>query len=347
MDCEGKKHSGPKLPFPDHATTCFPPSSLPPTILHNHLHRHGKKQQEKELSPSSRPDDLRLPPARVNFQVHDNRHTYASSLDYPEGQYGTVFEFVKGMYAGKGVETIVDVWCEPEEGVQYRFVIDPPGVHPHEAKLYTPAVESGILTALSHPSCVGLGEIGLDYHYTLSPPDVQQRVFTQQLRIAVDRGIPITVHTREAEEDTERILKEIVPKDHRVHIHCFTDTAAFGLRLLEYFLNLHIGVTGVVCYASNLNTAELLKQMSATNNKRILLETDVPYMVPANVYGALEPKQSRLPFSHLLMIPWIAEFVVGVMGDGWDTERVLDVVREGAKRDTEYAVGQRHIFYCS
>ncbi len=66
----------------------------------------------------------------------------------------------------------------------------------------------------------------------------------------------------------------------------------------------------------NLNTAELLKQMSANDNERILLETDAPYMVPANVYDTLEPKQSRLPFSHSLIIPWTAEFVAGVMGDG-------------------------------
>ncbi|KAK0438372.1 hypothetical protein EV421DRAFT_2010654 [Armillaria borealis] len=241
-------------------------------------------------------------------------HTHLFRSKYPEVQYDTAFDFVEGVYSGKGPEVFMrGTWKELAngkwEGVQYRFVTGA-----HEAKSYTPVVESEILTALSHPSCVGLGEIGLDYHYTLSPPDVQQRVFAQQLRIAVDRGIPITVHTREAEEDTEKIMKEIVPKDHRVHIHCFTDTASFGLRLLEYFPNLHISVTGVVCYASKLNTAELLKQMSATDN------------------NALEPKQSRLPFSHSLMIPWTAEFVADVMGDGWDTERVLDVAREGAKR---------------
>ncbi len=55
-------------------------------------------------------------------------------------------------------------------------------------------------------------------------------------------------------------------------------------------------------------------------------------MDPANVYAALEPKQSRLPFSHSLMIPWRAEFMAGVMGEGWDTERVSDVTREGGKR---------------
>ncbi len=70
----------------------------------------------------------------------------------------------------------------------------------------------------------------------------------------------------------------------------------------------------------NLNTAEPLKQMLATDNRWILLETDMLYMVPANVYGMLEPNQSRFPFSHLLMIPWTAEFVAGIMGEGWDAE---------------------------
>ncbi|PBK93077.1 hypothetical protein ARMGADRAFT_1046115 [Armillaria gallica] len=210
---------------------------------------------------------------------------------FPEVQCETAFDFIEGVYTGKGVEMIVNVWCEPEvfmqgtwkelvdgrwEGIQYRFVT---------AKSYTPTVESEILT-LSHPSCVGL--------------DVQQQVFAQQLRIAVDHGIPIMVQTREAEEDTERITKEIVPNNRQVCIHYFTNTV-FGLCLLDYFSNLHIGVTGVVCYATNLNTAELLKQMSANDN---------------NVYDALEPKQSRLPFLHLLIIPWMAEFVAGIMGDG-------------------------------
>ncbi|KAK0245009.1 hypothetical protein EDD85DRAFT_754883, partial [Armillaria nabsnona] len=135
-----------------------------------------------------------------------------------------------------------------------------------------------------HPSSVGFGKIGLDYHYTLSPPDVQQRIFTQQLPIAVKRGIPITVHTGgNYEGDRTR-------GGYRVRIHCFTDVAAFGLCLPKYFPNLHIGTTSVVSYASNLNTAELLTQMSAADNKRILLETDAPYMVPENVYSALELK---------------------------------------------------------
>lgn len=69
---------------------------------------------------------------------------------------------------------------------------------------------------MAHPRNVGWGEIGLDYHYDLSPRDVQQRVFTRQLEHAVRLGKPLTIHTREAEEDMERILKEVVPKDHKV-----------------------------------------------------------------------------------------------------------------------------------
>jgi hypothetical protein len=69
---------------------------------------------------------------------------------------------------------------------------------------------------MTHPRNVGWGEIGLDYHYDNSPREVQREVFTRQLRHAVRLGKPITVHTREADEDTESILKAEVPKDHKV-----------------------------------------------------------------------------------------------------------------------------------
>jgi TatD DNase family protein len=115
---------------------------------------------------------------------------------------------------------------------------------------------------MAHPRCVGWGEIGLDYHYDNSPREQQQEVLRRQLRHAVRLGKPLTIHTREAEEDTERILKEEVPKDHKVqssgldiplfcspysmqiHVHCFTDSPQFAQRLLDHFPNLYIGITG-------------------------------------------------------------------------------------------------------
>lgn len=111
--------------------------------------------------------------------------------------------------------------------------------HPfsHEANLYTDEVEADMwvfvpsahdslqwlpnplifrLEAMAHPRCVGWGEMGLDYHYDNSPRDTQQTVFRRQLKHAVRLGKSLTIHTREAEEDTERILKEEVPREHKV-----------------------------------------------------------------------------------------------------------------------------------
>jgi TatD DNase family protein len=71
---------------------------------------------------------------------------------------------------------------------------------------------------MGHPRCVGLGEIGLDYHYTHSPRAIQQSVLRRQLKLAIRLNKPLTIHTREAEDDTETILKEEVPKDWKVRL---------------------------------------------------------------------------------------------------------------------------------
>ncbi|KAF5322647.1 hypothetical protein D9619_000245 [Psilocybe cf. subviscida] len=300
------------------------------------------------------------------------------------------YTFLRAMFAERNVEALVDVWCEAPvrkewrafadaalalsstprdaasietrdsrwKGVtEYWFVL---GVHPHEAKSYTPAVEQDIITALSHPRNVGLGEIGLDYHYTLSPPDVQQHVFETQLKLAIANNKPITVHTREAEDDTERILKKVVPKEWKIHVHCFTDSPAFAQRLQEWFPNLYIGITGVITYTTNTNTADAIRDMvrgaadpsppsnsSLTSGKsplRILLETDAPYMVPSNLYGSLpawnpntddkeqdkkdskEMSRKKLALCHTGMLPWTAEFVAEV---------VNSVIKEHSSTETK------------
>ncbi|KAI0674957.1 hypothetical protein C8Q78DRAFT_1075308 [Trametes maxima] len=278
---------------------------------------------------------------------------------YKEGKHETVYDFVREMYRGHGVDAIVDVYCEApvqrlwkeladsalsEEdrkekwgGLEYWFVM---GVHPHEAKEYNDDVERVILAAMEHPRCVGWGEMGLDYHYDNSPREEQQAVFIRQLQHAVRLQKPLTIHTREAEEDTERILKQYVPKDHRIHIHCYTDSPEWAARMLEHFPNLYIGITGVITYATNLNTSAVVRQMAAVSGSplRIILETDAPFMTPSNIYGTLKDVKGRLPLSHTAMIPWTAEFVANVAneaateGPRWDTERVMREARENAKK---------------
>ncbi|KAI0295606.1 hypothetical protein B0F90DRAFT_1820437 [Multifurca ochricompacta] len=309
-------------------------------------------------------DSLLLPPhpAHTAAPIVDT-HTHLLSTfavykqKYKDGRYQDVYDLVRGLYQGKKVAALVDVWCEaPVQKVwkeiadsaavavenrkekwgelEYWFVM---GVHPHEAKLYTDDVEKDILEAMAHPRNVGWGEIGLDYHYDNSPRDVQKEVFSRQLRHAVRLGKPITVHTREADEDTEQILKAEVPKDHKIHVHCFTDSPDFAQRLLNHFPNLYIGITGVITFSSNDNTSNITHQMFAqSSSPRIILETDAPYMIPANIYASLPAIKGRLPLCHTAMIPWTAEFVAGVAGAEWTVERVLELGRLNA--NTMYGV---------
>ncbi|KAG9017203.1 hypothetical protein FRB90_001372 [Tulasnella sp. 427] len=296
---------------------------------------------------------------------------------YPDGQFMTVHDFVRGYFRPSGrvsnsgfVTDLVDVYCEApvmkqwkevadsaltEEqrmkdwgGVQYHFVI---GVHPHEARHYNDEVENEIADAALHSRCVGMGEMGLDYHYDNSPREVQREVLKRQLAVAVALNKPLTIHTREADEDILQILKENVPVDHRIHIHCFTDTPELAKALLEHFPNLYIGITGVITFATNLNTRQAISNMissaissgaslTATPSPlRILLETDAPYMVPGNLsVQSLGLKAgSRLPFSHSGMIPWTAHFVAEVATEAaggaasWTAEEVLRIATENAR----------------
>ncbi|KAJ6551204.1 hypothetical protein B0H19DRAFT_1236445 [Mycena capillaripes] len=261
---------------------------------------------------------------------------------YPAGKYKTVHDFVKGLYVPAGVEQIVDVWCEAPVRPLWREFAD---------SAVTEEQRRDFIKAMAHPRCVGWGEMGLDYHYDTSPRPVQRTVFERQLRCAVRLNKPLTIHSREADDDTERILKDLVPKDHRIHIHCFTNAPAFAQRLLDHFPNLYIGITGVITYSSNRDTSTTVRSMfgpaaSTPPRLRIVLETDAPYMVPSTIYNspsfaAPELKGVKLPMSHCGMLPWTAVFVADLLPrgkagetegeEGWDAKRVMSVARENAR----------------
>ncbi|KAG9080976.1 hypothetical protein FRC07_014711 [Ceratobasidium sp. 392] len=252
---------------------------------------------------------------------------------------------------------MVDVWCEapvlsewrtfadsaltPESRAEhwgdldYHFVM---GVHPHEAKHYNDEVEAEIKTAMKHPRNVGWGEIGLDYHYDNSPRETQREVLVRQLKCAIELGKPLTIHTREADEDIYEILTTHVPKEWKIHIHCFTDTVELAEKLLAYFPNLYIGITGVLTYATNLNTAQVIRNLIKSGPNpidptrsplRILLETDAPYMAPSNLTSA-QQKAFGLKSNARGMIPWTADFVATVANQGV-AEQVTQGVEAGAE----------------
>ncbi|MGE0862717.1 MAG: TatD family hydrolase [Vicinamibacterales bacterium] len=162
-----------------------------------------------------------------------------------------------------------------------RFAV---GVHPHHAHLYSQnpqdaaAVVAARLDAL--PLARAVGEIGLDYHYDFSPRDVQQAVFRDQLRLARSRDLPIVIHTREAEDDTLRILEEEGGTALRGVFHCFTgDAAAAGRALATGF---YLSIPGVVSFPKAESLRAALAQVPAG---RLLVETDSPYLAPVPFRG--------------------------------------------------------------
>ncbi|HEU4401374.1 MAG TPA: TatD family hydrolase [Candidatus Polarisedimenticolia bacterium] len=149
------------------------------------------------------------------------------------------------------------------------------GVHPHEAKGWTPEVARAIRAAATRPKAVAIGEIGLDYHYDYSPRERQRSVFREQIALARDLGLPIVIHTREAWPDTFAILKEERAADVGGVFHCFSggpEEARLGLDLGFY-----LSFAGPVTFK---NARALAEAAAYAPLDRILTETDAPYLAP-------------------------------------------------------------------
>jgi TatD DNase family protein len=162
-----------------------------------------------------------------------------------------------------------------------RFAV---GVHPHHAHVY--AADPGAVAAVvaarldALPAARAIGEIGLDYHYDFSPREVQHAVFRAQLQLARSRDLPIVIHTREAEDDTLRILSEEGGLALRGVFHCFTGDADAAARALA--TGFYLSIPGVVSFPK----AEPLRSaLAAVPADRLLVETDSPYLAPVPFRG--------------------------------------------------------------
>lgn len=147
------------------------------------------------------------------------------------------------------------------------------GVHPHDAKTWSPEVAAGIEALLGEPKVVALGEIGLDYHYDFSPREVQKEAFRAQMALARRLGVPVIIHTREAWEDTMAVLNEF--PDVTGVMHCFSGSAETARELLKRGWYLAFG--GAITFR---NAKKPLEALKAVPLDRLLIETDSPYMTP-------------------------------------------------------------------
>ncbi len=150
------------------------------------------------------------------------------------------------------------------------------GIHPHEADEHPHIDTAKLVARTAHPRVVGIGETGLDYYYDHSDRARQQVSFRAHIAAARETGLPIIIHTRDAEDDTAAILREEMGKGAFPGvIHCFTGTGAFADIALD--LGFYISISGIVTFKS---ARELQETAARLPIERLLVETDAPFLAP-------------------------------------------------------------------
>ncbi len=156
-----------------------------------------------------------------------------------------------------------DIWCTV-------------GVHPHEAKDYADLTADRLIELADRPRVIGIGECGLDFHYDLSPRDVQAKVFRQHIEAARRTELPLVIHTREA----DAVMADILREEHarapfKLLMHCYTS----GLELAETAIELGawFSVSGIATFKAAEEVREVIRRMP---EDRIIVETDCPYLAP-------------------------------------------------------------------
>jgi TatD DNase family protein len=161
-----------------------------------------------------------------------------------------------------------DIWCTV-------------GTHPHEAK-ENPSLDAEALCALaSRPRVVGIGETGLDFHYDLSPRDIQAKVFRAHVEAARRMALPLVVHAREADEVMAGILEEEHARaPFKLLMHCYTSGAELAARTAA--LGAWFSVSGIATFKTAADVRDIIRDMPSD---RIIVETDCPYLAPVPMRG--------------------------------------------------------------
>jgi TatD DNase family protein len=155
------------------------------------------------------------------------------------------------------------------------------GTHPHYAHEEPEVTVDDLIARSRHPKVVAIGEAGLDYHYDFSPREAQEAGFRRHVAAARETGLPLVIHTREAEADTARILEEEAGKGaFPAVLHCFTSSRELALRGIA--LGFYVSFSGIVTFKKSEELRAIAAELPAD---RILVETDSPYLAPGKFRG--------------------------------------------------------------
>jgi len=155
------------------------------------------------------------------------------------------------------------------------------GTHPHQADEEDGISADELIALTQHPKIVALGEAGLDYFYQHGSPEAQARGFRAHIAAARATGLPLVIHTREADEDCGRILDEEMAKgEFRAVLHCYTGGRELAMKAVAH--GLYVGFTGILTFKKSQALRDLAAELPAD---RILVETDAPYLAPGKFRG--------------------------------------------------------------
>jgi len=207
-------------------------------------------------------------------------------LDFPD--FTDDLDGVVGRARAAGVGRIVTISTRIKQhaglvAIAERFpdVYCSVGTHPHHAHEELDIGTADIVAHTRHPKVVALGEAGLDYHYDFSPREAQERGFRNHIAAARETGLPLVIHTREADEDAARILEEETGKGpFPAVLHCYTGGPELARRAID--LGLYISFTGILTFKKS---DDLRAIAASLPRDRVLVETDAPYLAPGKFRG--------------------------------------------------------------
>ncbi len=202
-------------------------------------------------------------------------------LDFPDFAEDRDAVLARARAAGVGLMvTISTKFSEADKiielAAQHEALVCSIGIHPHEAENEPPVGAAMLVAKAGHPKVVGIGETGLDYFYEHSPRTAQKRNFRAHIEAARTTGLPLIVHTRDADADTVDILESEYEKGaYPGLIHCFTAGAELATRALA--IGFYISVSGIATFK---NAAALRETIASVPLERLLVETDAPFLAP-------------------------------------------------------------------
>ncbi|MCL1829888.1 MAG: TatD family hydrolase [Oscillospiraceae bacterium] len=196
----------------------------------------------------------------------------------------------------------------------YDFVFSAAGIHPTSASNLTDGWKERLLELLKHKKVIAVGEIGLDYHYGYTPPELQRKLFAEFMEIANERQLPVVIHDRDAHNDIISLINEYKPKG---VVHRFSGSLKMMEQLID--LDMHMGFGCSIAYSKSQPERDAVRMIPID---RLLLETDCPY---------LPPPDSKYEICRSDMISYAAD-TIAELRPSYSAQQIIDIATENGKR---------------